>query len=102
MHSLIRIRLVAPKQGSRLPATVPFLVQKKQSTVSRCSTQAEYTAMAVAAAQLKWITYVLKDLHIYKSIYVLFCDNLSALHLTVNPVFHSRSKHSEIYCYFVR
>lgn len=58
--------------------------------------------MAVAAADLKWITYALKDLHIYQTTPVLFCYNLSVLHVTVNPIFHSRSTHIEIDYHFVR
>ncbi|XP_037496966.1 uncharacterized mitochondrial protein AtMg00810-like [Jatropha curcas] len=76
---------------------------KKQHTVSRSSTEAEYRAMAHTAAELTWLTYMLKDFAIpLTSPSVLFCDNLSALYLTVNPVFHARSKHIELDYHFVR
>lgn len=33
---------------------------------------------------------------------IMFCDNMSSLFMTINPVLHSRSKHIELYYHFVR
>ncbi|EOY32707.1 Uncharacterized protein TCM_040734 [Theobroma cacao] len=76
---------------------------KKQSTVARSSIEAEYRALASTAAELTWISYVLRDLGLYmdKPPRVL-CDNLSALHLIINPIFHARTKHIEIDYHFIR
>ncbi|CAJ2666783.1 unnamed protein product [Trifolium pratense] len=76
---------------------------KKQHTVSRSSTEAEYRAMANTAAELTWLTFLLKDLHVpLASPPILYCDNISSLHMTINPVFHARSKHIELDYHFVR
>ena len=76
---------------------------KKQHTISRSSTEAEYRAMANTTAELTWLTYILRDLHLpLISPPVLYCDNISALHMTINPVFHARSKHIELDYHFVR
>ncbi|KAJ8751366.1 hypothetical protein K2173_016562 [Erythroxylum novogranatense] len=76
---------------------------KKQHTISRSSTEAEYRAMANTAADLTWLTYILRDLHVpLSSSPTLYCDNISALYMIINPVFHARSKHIELDYHFVR
>jgi hypothetical protein len=76
---------------------------KKQVTVSRSSSEAEYRALASTTCELQWILYLLHDLHITCSkLPVLYCDNQSALHIADNPVFHERTKHLEIDCHIVR
>jgi hypothetical protein len=76
---------------------------KKQITVSRSSSEAEYRALASATCELQWILYLLKDMHITCSkLPVLYCDNHSAIHIAANPVFHERTKHLEIDCHLIR
>lgn len=76
---------------------------KKQSTVSRSSTEAEYRALATTAADLFWLRQLLKDLHVYgSSPPCIWCDNQSAIQLAHNPVFHGRTKHVEVDYHFVR
>ena len=58
--------------------------------------------MASATAEITWITYLLRDLGVQLLIPPhLFCDNLSALHMTINPMFHSCSKHISLDYHFV-
>ena len=76
---------------------------KKQLTVSRSSTEAEYRSLAHTTAEITWLTTLLRELGIpLTKTPLLLCDNLSALHLTCNPVHHSRSKHIDIDYHFVR
>ncbi|KAM2102749.1 hypothetical protein ACFX1T_000977 [Malus domestica] len=76
---------------------------KKQSSVSRSSTEAEYRALAHTTADIAWIRLILKDLHEYLfSPPVIYCDNQSAIALSLNPVQHSRIKHLETDFHFVR
>ncbi|GJT62614.1 uncharacterized mitochondrial protein-like protein [Tanacetum coccineum] len=52
---------------------------KKQSTISRSSTEAEYRSMTATTCELIWLTYLLKDLHILIKVPItLFCDNKAA------------------------
>uniref|UniRef100_A0A2N9FV76 Reverse transcriptase Ty1/copia-type domain-containing protein n=1 Tax=Fagus sylvatica TaxID=28930 RepID=A0A2N9FV76_FAGSY len=76
---------------------------KKQSTVARSSTEAEYRSLAVGAAELAWLRMLLCDFGIFlNSPPIIWCDNLSAISLASNPVFHARTKHVEIDYHFVR
>jgi hypothetical protein len=76
---------------------------KKQPTVSKSSTESEYRALAIASAELCWIRTLLKDLGIFLShTPILWCDNVSALAIASNPVFHARTKHIEVDFHFVR
>nr|GEV63950.1 retrovirus-related Pol polyprotein from transposon TNT 1-94 [Tanacetum cinerariifolium] len=76
---------------------------KKQSVVSRSSEEAEYRAMASTVCEVLWVRWLLSELRIDTSSPTpLFCDNQAARHIANNPVFHERTKHVEMDCYFVR
>jgi hypothetical protein len=76
---------------------------KKQTVVSRSSSEAEYRALAQAAYEGQWLIYLLKDFLVqHDSLIILYCDNKSAMHIAANPVFHERTKHIEIDCHVVR
>lgn len=76
---------------------------KKQHVVSRSSTESEYRSLAHVAAEVSWIQSLLSEIgQPSQSTPIAWCDNMSALFLAANPVFHSRSKHVELDIHFVR
>ncbi|MED6120630.1 hypothetical protein PIB30_118924 [Stylosanthes scabra] len=70
---------------------------RKQPTVSRSSTEAEFRSMVECEAELVWIKGLLAELQIPLSKFpMIFCDNLSTVMLTHNTVFHNRTKHFQL------
>ena len=76
---------------------------KKQATIARSSTEAEYKSLALATCDIIWVQSLLSELGIFlKSSPVLHCDNIGATYLAANPVMHSRTKHIDLDFHFVR
>ncbi|GJS51481.1 ribonuclease H-like domain-containing protein [Tanacetum coccineum] len=76
---------------------------KRQPTLSRSSTEAEYRGVANAVAETCWLRNLLRELHTpLSSATLVYCDNVSAVYLSSNPVQHQRTKHIEIDIHFVR
>jgi len=76
---------------------------KRQTTVSRSSAKAEYRAVAHVVAEGCWLRQLLQELHVHIPLAtVVYCDNVSAVYMTANPVHHHRTKHIGIDIHFVR
>ncbi|XP_018513827.1 uncharacterized mitochondrial protein AtMg00810-like [Brassica rapa] len=76
---------------------------KRQPTVSRSSAEAEYKGVANAVAEASWLRNLLLELHCpLRHATIVYCDNISAVYLSSNPVQHQRTKHIEIDIHFVR
>lgn len=59
--------------------------------------------MALITCEVAWLSTSLKDLGITNlPSTVLKCNNKAALAIATNPVLHSKTKHVEIDCHYVR
>ena len=76
---------------------------KRQSTLARSTTEAEFRAVASATTEVQWLANLLQELRYHLSTApTIYCDNLSATTYSANPVFHSRMKHLALDFHFVR
>ncbi|GKA32198.1 ribonuclease H-like domain-containing protein [Tanacetum coccineum] len=76
---------------------------KRQHVISCSSTEAEYRGVANAVAETAWVRNLLRELLVpLHSATLVYCDNVSAVYLSSNPVQHQRTKHIKIDIHFVR
>ncbi|XP_071729605.1 uncharacterized mitochondrial protein AtMg00810-like [Rutidosis leptorrhynchoides] len=76
---------------------------KRQPTLSRSSAEAEYRGVANVVSDTCWIRNLLLELHCpLPKCTLVYCDNVSAVFLSGNPVQHQRTKHIEMDIHFVR
>ncbi|GKC00193.1 ribonuclease H-like domain-containing protein [Tanacetum coccineum] len=65
--------------------------------------EAEYCSVTNAVAETCWIRNLLRELHTsLSSATIVYCDNVSDVYLSSNPVQHQYTKHIDIDIHFVR
>ena len=76
---------------------------KKQETTTQSTAEAEYIVDASVVNQDLWLRKILKDLGQGQvEATNIMCDNISAVSISKNPVFHGRTKHFKIKYHFIR
>ena len=78
-----------------------YWYSKKQNYISLSTAEAEYIA-AGSCTQLMWMKQMLEDYGIFQDTLYVYCDNTSAINISMNPVQHSRTKHINIRHHFIR
>jgi hypothetical protein len=67
------------------------------------TTEAEYRATTEAGQEIMWVCKLMKELKLVINLPItLKSNNLSAIHLASNPVFHGRLKHIEIEFHWIK
>ncbi|GJT14071.1 ribonuclease H-like domain-containing protein [Tanacetum coccineum] len=76
---------------------------KRKHTLSRSSVEAEYRGVSNVVVETAWLRNLFLELHTpLLPATLVYCDNVSAIYLTANPVHHQLTKHIEINIHFVR
>ncbi|BBH01653.1 hypothetical protein Prudu_011986, partial [Prunus dulcis] len=80
-----------------------FSFGMKQNCVALSTAEAEYISAAEATTQAIWLRFVLEDFgELQTEATPLHCDNISAIAITKNPVFHQKTKHIDRRYHFIK
>lgn len=78
-------------------------IQNRCYTTSEATAEAEYVSASEATAQAIWFRFVLDDFgEMRAEVTLLFYDNMSAISMAKNPVFHQRTRHINRKYHFIR
>ena len=84
-------------------STIVSWYNRKQRSVALSSVEAEYMAASQATCETIWMRKILVSLFgSHLDPMVIHCDNKSFIKLSLNPVFHDRSKHIDIWYHHIR
>ena len=76
---------------------------RKQATVAKSSTEAEYVALSSATQEAVWLRRLMEDLgREMATPTTIYEDNQGAIELAKNAKYHNRTKHIDICHHFVR
>ncbi|CAL9004869.1 unnamed protein product [Prunus brigantina] len=76
---------------------------KKQQLVTLFTTEAEFVVAASSSCQVVWLRNMLEVLgDEQKGPTIIYCDSMSTIKLSRNPVMHESSKHIDVSFHFLR
>nr|GEY65027.1 putative reverse transcriptase domain-containing protein [Tanacetum cinerariifolium] len=75
---------------------------KKQDCTSVSSAEAKYVSLSTYCAQVLWMRTQLTDYGFHFDKIPMYCDSKAAIAISCNPVQHSRTKHIDVRCHFIK
>ena len=73
-----------------------------QSVTTLSTTEAEYIAASEGVKEATWLRGLVIELGVQQDTTVVYFDSQSAIHLTKNDAYHSRTKHISVKYHYVR
>lgn len=75
----------------------------KQNTIALSTAEAKYVSAVEATAKSIWLRFILNDFREMQIDSIpLFCDNMFAISMVKNPMFHHRRRHINRNYHFIR
>ncbi|WVZ52524.1 LOW QUALITY PROTEIN: hypothetical protein U9M48_003572, partial [Paspalum notatum var. saurae] len=103
--SSLQLQAYCDATWASIPLIVDLLlfITKKQTTVSRSSTEAELRAMVLVMAEVTWLRWLFADFGVSVSIPTpLLTDSTCAIIIARDPVKHEVTKHIGVDAYYTR
>ena len=76
---------------------------KNHASIAFSSAKAEYRGVVNACIQVVWLQGILSEFDLGSTLStILFCDNKSAIYISIDPVTSQRTKHVEIHVHYIR
>jgi len=109
LHGYVDVDIVGDRDNMRTTTVYVFTiggttvnwVSKLQSVVALSTTEAEYVADIEASKEMIWLLRFLDELGKNKELGMLYGDRQSAIHLTKNSAFHSKTRHIHFKHHFI-
>ena len=77
-----------------------------QSKLEKCvvlsTTEAEYIVATDAGKEILWLKRFIQELGLQQEEYKVHCDSQSAIDLSKNSMYHSRSKHIDVWYHWIQ
>jgi len=77
-------------------------MSKKQPIVALSTTEAEYMVATHVSKEAVWLQRLCSNMGLVQGAIRIDCDNQSAIFLSNNPTYHSKTKHIDVPYHFVR
>ncbi|CAM8940739.1 unnamed protein product [Rhodiola kirilowii] len=79
-----------------------YWFSKKQNSISLSTAEVEYIVVGSCCTQLLWMKQMMSEYGVEQKEMTWYCDNMSAISISKNPIHHSRKKHIDIRHHFIR
>ena len=76
---------------------------KNQASIALSSIEAKYREAVISCIQAIWLQGILSNFYLGSTLStILFCDNQSAINISIDPFTRYRTKHVEIHMHYIR
>nr|GFB46990.1 uncharacterized mitochondrial protein AtMg00810-like [Tanacetum cinerariifolium] len=72
------------------------------SDADHAGSESEYVTVSGCCAQVLWMRTQLTDYGFFYDKVPIYCDSKSAIAISCNPVQHTRTKHIDVMCHFIK